>query len=221
MGFTSSLGSALLARSAGVLADIPLPLKESGGVSKWVLEQPLPLSAILLLAGVALWYMLRGQGKEKDALRVGALMVVLAALVFAAGTFIETEPEKLKARARELVAAVAKADSTRVGPMLADNAVAQPWGLSRSVTLSKMESHLGRSITIKEHKIHTLRAAVDGAATGRTQLRVHVVADGALYAGPIGSWWMLRWRKDPGGEWKVVEIEMQQLDGVDVGSIRP
>jgi hypothetical protein len=221
MGFTSSLGSALLARSAGVLAEIPLPLKEPGGVSKWVLEQPLPLAVILLLAGVVLWYVIRGKGKEKQATRVAALMLTLAALVYATGTFVVTEQEQLKARTRELVAAVAKADSTRVGPLLADNAVAQPWGLSKSVTLSKMESHLGRSITIKEHTIRTLRAAVDRPGSARTQLRVHVVADGALYAGPIGSWWMLRWSKDPGGEWRVVEIEMQQLDGVDVGSIRP
>jgi hypothetical protein len=221
MGLFTSVGSAVLARSATVLGEIPPPLQETGAFRKWVLEQPVPLGVVLVLAAIVAWFILRGQGKAREGTRVGGILVLLAIAVVATGSLVETEQEKLKARARELVAAVASANTTRVGPMLTDDVIAQPFGLPRDVILSKMESTLGGSLRIKEHKISTLRAALEGKSMARTQLRVHVVADGALYAGPVGSWWMIHWRKDAAGVWKADEIEMQQLDGMDVSSIRP
>lgn len=221
MGMITSVGSAVLARSASVLAEIPPPLQETGAFRKWVLEQPLPLTAVLVLAGVVVWFILRGQGKTKEGTRVGGVLVLLAVVVMALGTLIETEQEKLKARTRELVAAVASANVTKVGPMLTDDVYAQPFGFPRNVIFAKMESTLGGSLKIKEHKISTLRAVLEGQNAARTQLRVHVVADGALYNGPVGSWWMIHWRKDASGVWKADEIEMQQVDFAEVSSLRP
>jgi hypothetical protein len=65
---------------------------------------------------------------------------------------------------------------------------------------------------------------VDGPNTARTQVHVRVVSpESTLYAAPIGSWWMVTWRKEgSSGEWKVRELQMQQLDSVsDVSQIRP
>ncbi len=199
MGLISSVGSAAFARSVYVLSDIPSPLPETGAFRMWVLERPIPLTVALLAAALLIWFIMRGQGKERDGIRAGGVLALLAAGVFAAGTLVTTEQETLKARARELVDAVTKADSTRVSAMLTDDAYVQPFGFPKDVILSKMESTLGRSITIKEHSIGTLRAAVEAPNMARTQLRVHVVSDGLLYAAPVGSWWMLRWRKEPSG----------------------
>jgi ketosteroid isomerase-like protein len=221
MGPTTSLASALLARSAPVLAEIPDALRETGVLRIWVLERPLPLTIAVAAAGALAWFILRSRGKPREANAAGRILVALAGLVFAAGAAVRTEQETLKARVREVVAAVAKADSTAVAGFLTDDAYVVPFGFQRDAIITKMESTLGRAITIKEHRVRSIRAVLDSPASARTQFRVHVVADGALYAGPVGSWWMLRWRKDPSGQWKVAEIEMQQLDGADVQSLRP
>jgi hypothetical protein len=107
--------------------------------------------------------------------------------------------------------------------MLTSDVIAMPFGFERDTILSKMETYLGNTHRIKEYSIHQLRAVKDGPNVARTQMRVRVTTEGALYSGPAGSWWMVSWRRDaPGAEWKVMQLEMQQLDFVgDVKSLRP
>ena len=221
MGFDFSVVSAGLARSAGVLAAAPTPLPGPGAFQAWVLERPLAPAVLLLVVGVVLWFILRGQGKEKEGRRAALALGVLGVGVFAAGTLVETTNEKLSARARELVAAVATVNSTQVDGFLASDAIAMPWGFSREVIMRRLEADLGRAFPIKEHAVQQVRAKVDGPNLARTQLRVRVVVDSPLYNIPNSSWWMVSWRKEAAtGEWKVIQIEAQQIDGVgDVSNI--
>lgn len=221
MTLIANLGSAALARSAYVLGDIPLPLQESGGFRMWVLERPIPTVVVLVAAAAIFWFVMRRQGKEKDGTRGALVLLALAVATFATGTFIETEAEKLKARTREIVAATAKADVTAVSGMLTQDAYASPFGLSREQMLNRMEATLGRQFTIKEHRISSLRASVESDTRARTQFQVHAVSESLMYNLPVGSWWMVSWRKDGGGDWKASQIEMQQFDLGEPGTLRP
>ena len=216
--------SASFARSVCGLGDAPNPLATPGGFQMWVLERPLAPALLFVGAGVLLWFILRSQGKTKQGGAVAAGLALLGVGVFVTGALVETREEKLIARTRELVDAVASVNTTGVDALLASDAVVMPFGFPRDVILARLQSDLGGRYPIKEHSILAVRAKVDGPNTARTQVHVRVVSpESTLYAAPIGSWWMVTWRKDRGsGEWQVRELEMQQLDTVgDVSQLRP
>lgn len=214
--------SAALARSVVVLGEGPALLPSSGPFQKWVLERPLTPAVLCIVIAAVAWYILRSQGKARQGAQAAGVLALVGIAIYVTGSVVQTTGEKLMLRTRELVNAVAAADPTRVGTMLASDAVAMPWGFDRDVILARLESDLGRRFVIKQHSIHELRAAIDGANAARTQVRVRVVTDALLYEAPVGSWWMISWRKDNAGEWTVRETQMQQLDGVsDVTTIRP
>lgn len=214
--------SAALARSALVLGDTPPLLPDAGPFQKWVLEQPLIPAILLVGVGAALFYILRGQGKAKEGRNLALVLSLVGVAIYVAGSLVETTGEKLQTRARKLVDAVARVNSTEVDQLLAPDASVAPWGFDRDTIMRRLENDLGRVYPIKSHSIQSLRAHVDGPNSARTQVRVTVVSDGALYSGPTGSWWLISWRKDSAtGEWKVREIECQSIDFLDVKSLRP
>jgi uncharacterized protein YjhX (UPF0386 family) len=215
--------SASLARSVLVLGDAPPLLPDAGPFQKWVLEQPLAPSLLLLAVGAALFYILRGQGKAREGRTFGLVLALLGVAIYVTGTLVETANEKLVARAREFVNAVATVNSTQVDGFLAPDASVAPFGFDRDTIMRRLEADLGHAYRIKSHSIQSVRAVVDGPSLARTQVRVTAVVDSALYAAPVGSWWMITWRQDtPGGVWKVREIELQALDRYDdVKNLRP
>ena len=216
--------SASFARSARVFAEAPNPLPASGGLQMWIFERPLAPALLFVGAGMLLRFVLRSQGKAKEGGMIAAGLVLLGIGIYAVGSLVETAEEKLAARTRELVDAVATVNTSRVDAMLASDAVVMPWGMVREEILARLQSDLGGRYPIKEHSVLTVRANVESPAAARTQVHVRVVSpESTLYAAPIGSWWLVTGGRDgASGEWKVRELEMQQLDAVgDPSQIRP
>lgn len=223
MGSISDAGSAALARLVCVLGKAPAALPSSKGYERWILENPLPLTALFVLAGLLMWFVMRGKGRAKEGAWIAAAFLVLGAIVMGTGMLVQTEREVLTARSHVLVDAVATVNVAKVSGMLAGDVVVAPFGFGKDMILRRLESDLGGMYAIKEHRVLEAVAAIDGPNSARTQVHVRATPDEGLYNAPVGSWWMLHWRKDgKTGEWMVTQLELQQMDGVgSVDSIRP
>ncbi|CAN5751188.1 hypothetical protein BH11PLA1_BH11PLA1_07850 [soil metagenome] len=197
---------------------MPPPLDSPPVFEEYVLVSPWPLAVVCAVLGIAAcWVLLRlGRG------RALAIALLLIGLVLAAGTLIaaglvETERERVMARTRELVTAAARADFSGVDALLAPDARVVNLGsgeIARPRLMSMVERDLAASgrYALKSHAIGTVRAVIDGPNTARAQVNVTVTP--AAFGFATSSWWLLRWRMDAGGVWRITTIEPQQIDGV-------
>lgn len=198
------------------------PLGESGVFARIFDGQPWLITAVILLAGLAGWAVLRGQGRPGRA-RIAALIAIAAALALnIAARVVVTARERLSAATLELVRATAKADTAALGPMLAEDCVAVTRanmagvpipreGLGKEAILTTVASMLGGPYTLKEYAVIETQAQTTGATSGRSQVRVRTTPESM--PAPVFSWWRVDWRKTPDGDWKAVLIEPLELGG--------
>lgn len=195
--------------------DVP-GIAEPGLVEQWVLSNPWPLTLVLLGIGVGGSLVAGRLGRPaRQGLAVLLTGVVLAVVVAAVGTFVTTDREVIMERTRELVERAVKADGAGIGEVLGDRAELRGIGrnpIGRERLLSLINSDMRGRFEVKEHRVRTLRGVIDPVGGALTQ--VEVVVTPAQFAFPIGSWWQIRWQKDPAGVFRVLSIECQQIDGM-------
>lgn len=206
-----------------IAPDIP-PLDAGPLHERIALERPILAAAIAAGAGLVIAWILRSRGQTRPALITAAAGLAAAALLFAAGTLVTTEREVLRERTRAIIAATAAADTDTLVPLLHPQArIVLPPPIEtmvraddRDKVVAAVETYLGRRYTVASHRVREVQAQTDGPATARTQ--VAVTANGET-GGPVGSWWLIRWRKHPDDGWQATQLDLLHLPlaGVSFG----
>ncbi len=185
--------------------------------------QPWLVSAVLVLAGLAAWYILRNQNQPRRAAAAAFVSVALAVGLNIAARMIVTERERVSEATLELVRATASGDPARLSPLLAADAVAianQSFpgvpiprdGMGKDALLELVSRTLGGTYAVKEYGVLETQAQVTGASAARTHVRVRVTP--RYTEAPVLSWWRIDWRKS-GDQWQAVLIEP-----LDFGTVR-
>jgi hypothetical protein len=124
---------------------------------------------------------------------------------------ITTAREKIEASTRVLVAAVIGGDSTVLDAELDDGAKLFSFqhkdGVNKSAILNEVNQRFrpGAELAIKEWSIEALEVSRDGERVGRSQVKVRAVS--AAAGVPVFSWWLLDYRLDASGRWRVIRLE--------------
>jgi hypothetical protein len=199
------------------------PLDEPSVLARVFDGQPWLISGVILLAGFAGYLVLNSQRQPRRA-RAAALGAVLVAVgLNVAARLIVTERERVAQATLELVRATATVDMAKLEEMLAPDCMAitagvfpavpiVPDGTSRTLLLAAVQSQLGGPYKLSEYGVLETQVQINGPTAARTQVRVRATAESLGVPGI--SWWRLDWRKSGGGEWKVVLIELLEMDGV-------
>lgn len=184
-----------------------------------LLEEPLLLTGILIVLGVAGFVVFNAQGKVRLALMASAAGFLLAAGVQVLALIVETPREKLLKATTGLVTATAHADVVALSPMLDPkvhlsngfNVMYWPSGgeaTDRDELLARVREYIGRQYPLKECAILETLAVVDGPGIGRSQVRVRAVMES--WGVPIVSWWRIEWREGKEG-WMATDIQPLDL----------
>lgn len=212
----------LLAQLGNFLNPDVAPLPEPSAFQRFVLEQPTLPAVVLMVLGVVAFFAIRGSASAKHAPTVLFTGLAFAGLVFAAGSLVQTDRERLIDRQDALIDAIAAADIPTLDRMLAPDArvrgVQAPFlqdGLGREQILGTVRSILGERYDVSTVGRIERQAVIDGPNAARTQVYVRVATENA---GQTWAWFLIGWRLDPGAsgepEWKVIEIEPLFISGV-------
>lgn len=205
--------SAILAQFGLDAPNIP-PLPSPPPIAHFLLENPIPGVALLVLIAVVLFLILNSRGKIKPAIASAALLIALAGALFAVATLIETDREIIKARTRELVAAVARVDRSGMHEVMSEDITPHVTKVRRDATrdelIARVEEYVGGVYGATGHDILDLQAAMYGPRVGRTQTRVRVSSP----LGTVPSWWRIDWQLENDGVWRASRIECLWLPGI-------
>lgn len=207
----------LLAQVPGL--DIPTPsgLPSPGPVSLYLFERPMLPAAVLLVSAVVLYVVCNTRGKPGRGFALAGAMVALAGALVLTASFVRTDREILLEQSRRLVRAVATADPATAGAILADDCRLEPRGpvpaadRDRILALLASDFASGASNAVREHAILEAQASIDGPNVGRAQIKVRVTPEST--GAPFFSWWLLDFRSDPPGGWRVTRITPLSLSG--------
>lgn len=202
------LSSALAQGAFGGLAiPSPQPLPSGPLWERYILEQPWPLVALLVVAGVVVF--LKAKGRARSA--VPAVLLLGAVGVYAASELVTTANEQIRASTRRLVAAVVGMNVNAVSAELDSSAkLFSHWhnsGVGKDDILADVESRFrnGSEYAIKEHDIIELSSSRDGTRVGRSLVKVRAIS--AMGNVPVFSWWLLDYQRTADGRWLVVQME--------------
>lgn len=197
------------------IADPP-PLAPGPIVERLTLESPAPLIACLGVAALAVWLASREPARKKGRMAAG-LLVVAAVGVGVLASLVETTPELLSRRSRELVAMVAAADADGLSGRLEPNVVlitferegAQP--LDEIVQRVASEFARGGRLELKDYGVLEVQASNETPRRGRVQIKVRATLASGI---PGVSWWRLDFHLGDDGEWRVSGIQPLAISGV-------
>lgn len=200
---------------------MPPPLPSPPPLVHYTVENPWVLAGLLGLVSVVCLYLLltARAGKHARAVAVAAAASVFTAVaVILAAQIVTTQREALIQQTRQLIAATAAADTAELGPMLGSSLALRVLGtsvaLSREQTLDLVRRYPGQQTRVDSHTITESQATLDGPNVARTQVHVRVRSnDATLYDVPVGTWWMIEWRRGEDG-WKVTGLRCLHIDGM-------
>jgi hypothetical protein len=195
-------------------------LADPPALERYLLESPWVPTCILLALGAVVVATFWQRGRQGVALlAAGATALLIAALQLTANLVV-TQREELGAMGGRLIDAAATADTDTVGAMLAENVsitvLGAPYRSTKTDMLLTLKRDMAGRFKLREYSSSVRSWTLDGASTARTQHAVKVVPEFTGF--PNSSIWMLHWRKDTQNQWRVVQIEAQQIDGVSPGS---
>lgn len=190
----------------------PDPLPEPGGLARHLLEEPWSLAIGLVVVALAAHFILRSRGMGRAGLLCAGVGVLLAAAVVALASMVQTPREMLLADTRRLVEAAYAADEATVAALLDTDVRLQVLqrasDRNRTYMLEQVRSRLPERYHVSSIDIRGVRAAVNSAGAGQSQ--ISVTAQTTL--GPIPTVWLLSWRQSrPDAPWKVYHIQAQQI----------
>lgn len=194
-----------------LVADLP----PSPAFDRWVLEQPIPLAAACIVAGVAVAIALHRRGELKRGLIGGSALLMFGAAVLTIGFIVETPRERLRNLTSEFVARVFAADGDWASAHLSDSLVVASAG---EVYTSLGKEQLVASIRnfamfhTTEWSEKSRGATIDGDGIGRTQSTLKVTA-GYIGNQMLPSTWEFTWRRGPGDEWRISRLECVSMWG--------
>ncbi len=172
------------------------------------LENPWPMLVTLGAIGAGLIVIGRRR-EQKRKIVAGIVFAVLGVLIWLAGLLISTDREMMVNRTRLLVKAAVMPVAMEVFGEL----------LSRDVRLFDHDYEsilrmIGRAEDrwgVKSAWITNLQVRQDGPQRGVTYLSVITRVDSRYGGGATQTRWLLHWRKETDGLWRLVKIEWIEL----------
>lgn len=219
MGLVSVASASVLevavANTLGQVIDPPqLPVVPEPPVwSVWLLEQPLWPATALGVVGVVVAWVLLGRGKSGPAGITALAGLVLGGGVFALGSAITTDRERLVKATAALVDAVARADGPSTRAMLDDSARLYSRLSPTGWDAEQIEQYVANPTygPIATHTIKETRGGIDDRGVGRILVRVIVDVEG--WNAPIPAWVRVDWRMDDRTDPRVLVIEPIWISG--------
>lgn len=191
--------------------DLPAP----PAFERWVFEQPIPLAAACLAAGIGISIALSRRGETRRAILAGLLFATLSATVFLTGLFTTTTRERLTELTSEFIRRVIAADADWASEHIADSLI----------VVSAGEGYVGFG---KPQLVDTIRgfdyfrteewhekprgAAIDAEGLARTQTTVRIKA-GYLQSQMIPSTWEFTWNRTNEDRWLLTRLECLTMWG--------
>ncbi len=211
---------------AAVLAQLPTrpappPIPDPPWLEHALLESPWTVAIALFVCGLAAGYTLFKGGRSRLAWAAALVPCLLSAGVLSLAAAITTDRELAQARAEALIRAVARADAPAVSELLSPRLTVRLVGVLTSWSKDDVVERVQRDMAGRyalHNRAATIRSARASGPDGgviRTQCRVIVEPEATRF--PTGSWWLLTWRQDSSGQWRVSELELQQVDGLPDG----
>lgn len=192
-----------------------------GPVTRYVLENPYPLGAVLLVAALIVgWTAL--QGGDRRRLLVGGALLVAGALVLLVGRIVVTAGEHGEATTRAFVDAVVAEDLTGADGLLAPGATMsfgspQNPGWDRDYLRGRISDTAAR-FDIETNRITMLRGYEREDGSAEVHLACWTEVDGGW--GPTPTSWVLRVREQPDGDWLIERIAWISANGQPVTGMR-
>ncbi len=184
-------------------AKLPDP-PSSGLLTRYVLENPLPVAIVLLLmAAIFGWLGMRDGTKSNLGLAGAALAV--AALVFALGTLITTSAEHGEDVTRELVERVVANDISGAMQLFTDDAtvsLASPNNPGLSIEFVRAGLDRVSAESIVSNRIRMLNGFSESSDTAIVHLGC--LTDTNSFLTP--SKWILRIQRQDDDQWKVTQL---------------
>jgi len=185
----------------------------------YLLEAPWLVMALLVVCGILGCGYLRKSGKDLAGVTVLGAGLLLAGLLFAVARFNTTTREALAEQGARLIAAAATGDSATVDTLVSANVsvmvLGSPYRTDKQQLLNFVTQDMLGRFKVREQSSSLRGAAIDGLNVARTQHKVRVVPEFTGF--PNGSVWVLHWRQSSGGQWQVVQLEAQHIEGVGAG----
>jgi predicted RNA binding protein with dsRBD fold (UPF0201 family) len=194
-------------------------LPEPGVFQQYVLEQPIILSVALIVGGLIVFIAMRSRNRMRTGAIVFAAAALLSAGVYAAGSLVRTDRERLLDAQDRLVDATADVRISELNALLAEDVRVRSksrlprlrGGLERDQILATVQQVLGERIRLTEVATIERQAVVDGPNAARTQIYLRV--DTAELGGSF-TWFAIDWRLGADGVWRAVQIEPLFISGV-------
>lgn len=170
------------------------------------------LAAVLLLA---FSLGLRSRGLSGAFVITLAIAPVVGVGLMALSGFVVTPRERLALSSSKFLEVVSLGDAEGAGAFLATDLVVDLEGTGRALgedraTVLEIIPTLKDQAAIEARRVRSV--ALDGAGAGRAQVFIRTGGGGSGF-GPSLSWWLLSWREDADGEWRIHLIELLLLNG--------
>jgi hypothetical protein len=205
----AAFAPATLAQLSLLEPKAPPPLPDPPALAHYLLESPLLVISVLLIAAVVT-YMALSSKKPARARQAGAGLIALALCVWAVAFFVETPREQAISLTKQLVTDVASGNTKGVDAALASKATlytdARPDGQSKDFILSKVDTFFGPKglYPIQDHALLEAQAYIATPSLAQVQMKVRVTPKDGI---PTLSWWQLDMAPKPGGGWEVTGIK--------------
>lgn len=181
--------------------------------TRYVLENPYPLSGVLVVAAlVAAWIGLR-EGR-KPPLMVAGGGLVLAAAVFAVGSWIVTPAERGEVVTRQMVEHIVRGDIDTAMTLFSEDAafaVGSPQNPGMDINFIRRQAEwLHGRYTIQSNRLSSLRGYTESPTRAVVHMNCRTDVDGR---GATPTQWVVWIDEQPDGRWQVSRLTMISLYG--------
>lgn len=168
-----------------------------------LLENPWPLLAVGLIAGVALFVVGGRQGRQKmQWAGLGALAAGVG--VFALASAIETERERLEANTREVVDAFAHPfNAEQLERHVSEDVTLFNWPVGHLVPVAERSAEAAR---VTEYFVRRVLVEQDGPNHARTGVQVWGRIEHSRGENGFSAHAIFHWRRQPGGQWELYHV---------------
>jgi hypothetical protein len=193
-------------------------------LERYLLETPWPAMGVLVVLGFVVAYVMWHR-KPKVAMASVVGGVLLAGGVYLLAHSVVTTREALQARTQTLINAILAGDEAAAEPLLRDDLtvtlLGSPTNLGKPAVLEQIKGDVAGRYGATNSRIASVRAAMDGNTSARTQADIRV--ESRITSGTLPTVWMFHWQQSTiDGEqiWRVRQLEAQQIGLMPQGSVR-
>lgn len=194
----------------------PPPLPQPPILEHLALESSGWPAAVIALLGLSCFLVLNARGRSGTAVKVAGGAILLAAVVWGAGRYIETPREKLVAQTARLVNAVAAANITAADALLAQDAKLEGgrtgFSTDRAGILRRVSGTLGGLSKLHSWAILSSQPYVPDKGPAQSMILVRVETQTERLVN--FSWWLVDWKLSATGQWMATRIEPLAIQGM-------